>query len=142
METSMSKDSTVLDRRGFLAGIIAACAAPAIVRSGLIMPIKPALVVPAHEWTSVSSGITITEEALNEHFYEVFGRDAFGNPISERVSSNPDILVISRKQFQIIEKVVLRASAYMSPPPHTKHSVEQTESLAELEDSSPRNRRS
>lgn len=34
-----------IGRRGFLAGIIAACAAPAIVRAGLIMPIKPALVV-------------------------------------------------------------------------------------------------
>ena len=34
-----------LSRRGLLGGIIAACAAPAIVRSGLIMPIKPKLVV-------------------------------------------------------------------------------------------------
>ena len=34
-----------MNRRGFLTGIIAACVAPAIIRtSGLIMPIKPALV--------------------------------------------------------------------------------------------------
>lgn len=33
-----------MNRRGFLAGIIAAAAAPAIIRTpGLIMPIKPAL---------------------------------------------------------------------------------------------------
>lgn len=35
-----------LSRRGFLTGIIAACAAPAILRSGLIMPIKPTLIIP------------------------------------------------------------------------------------------------
>lgn len=34
-----------MNRRGFLAGIIAAAVAPAIIRTaGLIMPIKPALV--------------------------------------------------------------------------------------------------
>ena len=34
-----------LSRRGFLSGIIAACAAPAIIRTaGLIMPIKPTFV--------------------------------------------------------------------------------------------------
>jgi len=38
-----------MNRRGFLTGIIAACAAPAIVRSGLIMPIKPALVTDPWE---------------------------------------------------------------------------------------------
>lgn len=30
-----------MNRRSFLTGIIAACAAPAIVRSGLLMPVKP-----------------------------------------------------------------------------------------------------
>jgi hypothetical protein len=34
-----------MNRRGFLTGIIAACAAPAIVKAGIIMPIKPALVM-------------------------------------------------------------------------------------------------
>lgn len=38
-----------MNRRGFLTGIIAACAAPAIVRSGLIMPIKPALLTNPYE---------------------------------------------------------------------------------------------
>lgn len=35
----------ILSRRGFLAGIIAAGMAPAIVRAGIIMPIKPQLIV-------------------------------------------------------------------------------------------------
>lgn len=35
-----------LSRRGFLGAIIAAAVAPAIVRSGLIMPIKPQLIIP------------------------------------------------------------------------------------------------
>lgn len=39
-----------MNRRGFLTGIIAACVAPAIIRtSGLIMPIKPALVTHPFE---------------------------------------------------------------------------------------------
>lgn len=33
-----------LSRRGFLGGILAAAAAPMIVRAGILMPIKPALV--------------------------------------------------------------------------------------------------
>lgn len=116
MEKTLQTPSTVLNRRGFLAGIIAACAAPAIVRSGLIMPIKPALVVPEYKWTSVSQGITSYDQQLTEHFYEVFGSDQFGNPVFDRIPSSPDTLLVSSKQFQIIEKVVLRASAYMSPP--------------------------
>jgi len=34
----------MMNRRGFLTGLVAAVAAPAIVRPGLIMPIKPRLV--------------------------------------------------------------------------------------------------
>ncbi|MEI6283299.1 MAG: hypothetical protein WCP82_11410 [Alphaproteobacteria bacterium] len=33
-----------LSRRGFFSGLVAAAVAPAIVRSGLVMPIKPSLV--------------------------------------------------------------------------------------------------
>lgn len=35
-----------MQRRSFLASILAACAAPAIARSGVLMPIKPAIWVP------------------------------------------------------------------------------------------------
>lgn len=34
----------MLNRRSLLGGIIAACAAPAIIRSGVLMPVKPGLV--------------------------------------------------------------------------------------------------
>jgi len=56
-----------MNRRGFLTGIIAAAAAPAIIRTpGLIMPIKPALVLPPREiWDATikqwGTGITITD---------------------------------------------------------------------------------
>jgi hypothetical protein len=36
----------LLDRRGFLAGLGALIAAPAIVRAGIIMPVKPSLILP------------------------------------------------------------------------------------------------
>ena len=39
-----------MNRRGFLTGLVAAVAAPAIVRPGLIMPIKPALLLPNERW--------------------------------------------------------------------------------------------
>lgn len=35
-----------MKRRGFLAGILAAAAAPAIVRAGVLMPIRPPIWVP------------------------------------------------------------------------------------------------
>lgn len=35
-----------MNRRGFLTGLTAAFAAPAIVRAGILMPIKPSLVPP------------------------------------------------------------------------------------------------
>lgn len=60
-----------MNRRSFLTGIIAACAAPAIVRSGLLMPVKPQFepfvthLVPYSELGSTSLTINqITREAL------------------------------------------------------------------------------
>lgn len=35
-----------MQRRGFLLGILAAGAAPAVVRSGVLMPVRPAIIVP------------------------------------------------------------------------------------------------
>jgi hypothetical protein len=35
-----------MDRRGFLTGLVSALAAPAIIRPGLLMPIKPLLIRP------------------------------------------------------------------------------------------------
>jgi len=141
METPMQETPKVLDRRGFLAGIIAACAAPAIVRSGLIMPIKPALVVPEYTWKSLSTGITTSEQQFVGYFHEIFGQDTFGNQISERVPANPDIVAVSRKNFKIIEKIVLRASAYIPPGSHqtqAAHGIHQTENQNESVETCPR----
>jgi hypothetical protein len=35
-----------MNRRGFLGAMLAACAAPAIVRAGVLMPVKQAIVLP------------------------------------------------------------------------------------------------
>jgi hypothetical protein len=37
-----------MDRRGFLAGILAACAAPAIVRAGSLMRVNPEILIPIY----------------------------------------------------------------------------------------------
>ena len=38
-----------MDRRGFLRGILAAGAAPAIVRVASLMPVRPAIIIPTVE---------------------------------------------------------------------------------------------
>lgn len=44
-----------MNRRGFLAGMLAAACAPAIIRTpGLLMPVKPALVPSSTSWWVVS----------------------------------------------------------------------------------------
>lgn len=51
-----------LSRRGLLAGMIAACAAPAIIRTpGLIMPVKPILpsVNISHEYNAYSRSFLV-----------------------------------------------------------------------------------
>lgn len=61
-----------LSRRGFLAGLIAAAVAPAIIRTpGLIMPIKPALTTGPYVIDTTAGPITmqfptpeLTEETL------------------------------------------------------------------------------
>ncbi len=70
-------------RRGFLAGIIAACAAPAIIKTaGLIMPIKPAL-VPGND--AVLALMTRKIKEMELAAYQNFSRELFGN------GTQPDI---------------------------------------------------
>jgi len=119
-----------LDRRGFLAGILAACTAPAIVRSGLIMPIKPALITHTYEWKTLHSGVVISAQQFEESFFELFGKDAYGNEVVERLPHNPDLMMISSKNLATVEKISL-VSPCKSPLPRTFHSVERTENLDE-----------
>lgn len=67
-----------MNRRGFLGAILASMAAPAIVRAGVLMPIKPVdgyfvggIFVPDQK---------ISLEVGNEHW---IGADNYGNPIIE-----------------------------------------------------------
>jgi len=50
-----------LSRRGFVSGVVAAVAAPAIVRPGLIMPIKPALIVETCDWQIIDKHLVLPE---------------------------------------------------------------------------------
>jgi len=68
-----------LSRRGFLGSIIAACAAPVIVRSGLLMPVKPALVVPS---VPLLTPEMITREALNI-LHQKLEYLSLGNPFNQ-----------------------------------------------------------
>ena len=99
-----------LSRRGFLAGIISACAAPAIVRSGLIMPIKPQLVVPpANElvvWPSSSGGL-----------FTIVGEDSAGNAITEVLRLIDGQPMKTTKLFRTINGI--SAMAIGAPRPAT-----------------------
>lgn len=65
-----------MNRRGFLIGLAAGIAAPAIVRPGILMPIKKVLVpeIP----------LTLNERSAYG-FWIIKGFDAYGNPIQEVV---------------------------------------------------------
>lgn len=78
----------MIARRGFLTGIIAACMAPAIVRAGLIMPIKPALVIA-------------TEMPTDDLVEVVIGSDRIG---SDWVHVNGESLMVVRKLPTLIPR--------------------------------------
>ena len=79
-----------MNRRGFLTGIIAACAAPAIVRSGLIMPIKPALVTPTLE--DLRAIDAILEDHVADAMRYAF-RDVFERAAAEILNSGTAIIM-------------------------------------------------
>lgn len=70
-----------LSRRGFLAGIIAAGVAPAIIRAGIIMPIKPALVVAAPPLVIERGGLLLMERNVPQICFGLVGLMPEGHPV-------------------------------------------------------------
>jgi hypothetical protein len=76
-----------LSRRGFIGGLAAALAAPVIIRSGILMPIKPALIVepifeyvyPTGPYTTLSMELAaITRKVFMPNLYsEIYKKNAF-----------------------------------------------------------------
>lgn len=58
-----------VNRRGFLGAIISAAVAPAIIKAGVLMPIKPALVMASFaNWgTSIPYTVEPSQRDLNRH---------------------------------------------------------------------------
>lgn len=63
----LHREIEMLSRRGFLGGLIAAVAAPAIIRPGILMPIKPSLVPAAVEPVARTYSRYVVE-AVETHF--------------------------------------------------------------------------
>lgn len=83
----------LMDRRGFLTGILALAAAPAIIRTpGLIMPIKPRL-------QSVGSNINTWGEALNNVSITLPARP--GQFYIENTTGHPITIRFANGQSQI-----------------------------------------
>jgi hypothetical protein len=55
-----------MQRRSFLAGILAAAVAPAIARSGVLMPVKPPI------WTPPTTGFIRVDQAFGESHSAIF----------------------------------------------------------------------
>jgi hypothetical protein len=79
-----------MNRRGFLAGIGAALAAPAIVKAGVLMPVKPTLIMPM-----TAAEILALREAMLDRII------------------NPPIFV-SQMMAQAMEQMVLSGNLVMS----------------------------
>ena len=60
----------MIGRRGFIAGILGACAAPAIVRSGVLMPVRTIWTPPWPQTIDVNADnfrIAILKEEILQH---------------------------------------------------------------------------
>jgi hypothetical protein len=73
----------MISRRGFLSGLVALVAAPAVVKADSIMRIKPLSDVWVYDpvvqiWTQDSSAIKITDKLIKEN-YDVFDMDVWTN---------------------------------------------------------------
>jgi hypothetical protein len=69
----------MLTRRLFLGGLLAAATAPAIVRSGVLMPVRPAIILPPDTTVEVGRGFIKSQmfrraHILNEDWLQHFGR--------------------------------------------------------------------
>lgn len=76
-----------LSRRGLLGGILAAGCAPLIVRAGVLMPVKPGLLLPVINggtWADLNPRNLFFNNSTGTGF-TVYGTDVYGIPIVERV---------------------------------------------------------
>lgn len=81
-----------VSRRGFLAGILAAASAPAIVKAGIIMPIKPSIIIPQTRFVieidrANLTIVGVTREAVRlwKNAYAPQYAELFSNPASNSV---------------------------------------------------------
>ncbi len=80
MTVDKAKNPGELSRRGLLAGIIAAVAAPVIIRTpGLLMPIKP-VGVEGYPWRIVTAGIDVSRKITGRHAQIILVDDPYFTP--------------------------------------------------------------
>lgn len=103
----------MIDRRGFLLGIIAAASAPVIVRADSLMKIKPLrdpiidLIIKKHD-----------EFVSRQLLVEIFGTDSFGRTTAETIAAHgPDVMLVGKSLFKTIQKVVVEPLAYPRTSP-------------------------
>lgn len=53
-----------MNRRGFLVGMLAACAAPAVVKAASLMPVRSRIILPRIERVDVLYGWSATESGI------------------------------------------------------------------------------
>lgn len=92
-----------MNRRSFIAEIIAACAAPAVVQAGIIMPIKPKLIMSVRRDIVIGTG---TISANGPAVIEIRGTDQYGTRIVERLSVNNVNGAQTKLKFWQIQEVI------------------------------------
>ncbi len=93
-------------RRGFIAGIIAAGLAPAVVKAGIIMPIKPALVA-ATSLDQVTLG-RAQIRSTGPAWVMIRGRNALGQPVKTMMKMTEG-LGFTKEEFWKIDRVTVES---------------------------------
>lgn len=86
-----------VSRRGLI-GMFAAGVGAAIVRPGLLMPVKPALLTMPRD-------IVLTADLGGKGWFIVTGKDAYGNSIVETIRGAPGY-AMSKIQFASVSSMV------------------------------------
>jgi hypothetical protein len=88
-----------MDRRGFLSSILALGAAPAIVRAGSLMKVKPIL-LPGEDFTFTSQDLTLTLEEFSERYLKptqvAVAREIKNDLLSPSIITRKSLLILER----------------------------------------------
>lgn len=95
-----------MERRGFLRGVPAACAAPAFVRSSVLMPVR-SIFVPAasiaRSGNTLLSAALVAKEALRIFEGCLLFSESVNRDYEQQWASNPNGRVVIRRPMGVVK---------------------------------------